>query len=45
MCNDLNFPFTLLADLNGITQVTNAIVDLDFVMQELLEGGNVEDLV
>lgn len=45
MCNDLNLPLTLLANLNRIAQVTHTVVDLDFVVEELLEGGNVEDLV
>lgn len=45
MCNDLDFPLTLLADLYRIAQVTNAVVDLDLVVEKLLEGRNVEDLV
>ena len=45
MCNDLDLPFTLLADLDRVAQVTYAVVDLDLVVEELLEGGNVEDLV
>lgn len=45
MCDDLDFPLTLLANLYGIAQITHAIVDLDLVVEELLESGNVEDLV
>ena len=45
MCNDLNLPFTLLANLDRVAQITYAVVDLDLVMQELLESRNVEDFV
>ena len=45
VCNDLNLPFTLLADLNRVAQITYPVVDLDLVVQELFESGNVKDLV
>ena len=45
MCDDLNLPLTLLANLYRVTQVTNPIVDLDLVVEEFLEGRNIEDLV
>ena len=45
VCNDFDLPFTLLADLDRVAQITYAIVDLDLVVQELLKGRNVEDLV
>ena len=45
MGNDLNLPFTLLANLDGVAQVSYSVVDLDLVVEELLEGGNVENLV
>lgn len=45
MCDDLDLPFTLLADLNRVAQITHAVIDLDLVVEELLEGGDVEDLV
>ena len=45
MCNNFDLPFTLLADLDRVAQITYAIVDLDLVVQELLKGRNVEDLV
>ena len=45
MCNDLDLPLALLANLYRIAQVTYTVVDLDLVMKELLESGNVENLV
>jgi len=45
VCNNLDLAVTLLRDLNGITEVANTAVDLDFVLKELLEGGDIEDLV
>ena len=45
MCNDLDLPLALLANLYRIAQVTHTVVDLDLVMKELLESGNVENLV
>jgi hypothetical protein len=43
--NDLNLSLALLADLDGVTEVTGAALDLDAVVQELLERLDVEDLV
>ena len=43
--NDLDLAIALLADLDGITEVTGAALDLDAVVQELLESLDVEDLV
>lgn len=42
-----NFDLSIanLGDLDGIAEVTNAALNLDLVVQELLEGGDVEDLV
>ena len=45
MCNDLNLSVALLAYLYGIPQIANAIIDLYFIVQELLEGRDIEDLV
>lgn len=45
MCNNLDLPLTLLANLYRIAQITHTVVNLDLVMKELLEGGNVEDLI
>jgi len=43
--DDLDLPVALLADGYHIAQVADAAVDLDAVVQELLEGADVEDLV
>lgn len=43
--NDLDLAIALLADLDYVSQVTGAAFDLDAVVKELLEGGDVEDLV
>jgi hypothetical protein len=43
--NDLNLAIADLLDLNGITQVSDTAIDLDLVLEELLEGGDVEDFV
>lgn len=45
MGNDLDLAITDLGDLDGLAQVADAAVDLDLLVQELLEGGNIEDLV
>jgi hypothetical protein len=43
--NDLNLSLTGLGDLDDIAEIANAAVDLDLVLEELLEGGDVENLV
>lgn len=43
--NDLDLAVTLLLDDNVVAQVVGAALDLDAVLEELLEGGDVEDLV
>jgi hypothetical protein len=43
--NNLDLSITDLGDLDDITEVANTTVDLDLVLKELLEGGDVEDLV
>jgi len=43
--NNLDLSIADLGDLHNITEVTNAAVDLDLVLEELLEGGDVEDLI
>lgn len=43
--NNLNLAVTLLGNLNDIAEVSGAAVNLDAVVEELLEGSNVEDLV
>lgn len=45
MGNDLDFPIPLLRDLYDIAQVPNAPIDLDFVVEEFLEGRDIEDFV
>ena len=45
MCNNLNLPITLLADLHGVAEIAHTVVDLYLVVQELLESGDVEDLI
>lgn len=45
MGNDLDLAITDLGDLDGLAQVADAAVDLDLLVQELLEGGDIEDLV
>ena len=45
VCNDLNLAFTLLANLDRVAQVTDAVIDLDLVVEEFFEGRNIEDLV
>lgn len=43
--NDLNLAIGDLGDDNGVAELANATVDLDLLVQELLEGRDVEDLV
>lgn len=43
--NDLNLAVALLGDLNGLAEVADATLNLDLLVQELLEGGDIEDLV
>lgn len=43
--NDLDLALTLLLDNDVVAQVVGAALDLDAVLEELLEGSDVEDLV
>lgn len=45
MRDDLYLPVSLLGYLHDIAEVPHPSVDLDLVVQELLEGGDIEDLV
>lgn len=45
MGNDLDLALTLLLNDDIVTQVVGSALDLDAVLEELLEGGDVEDLV
>lgn len=43
--NDLDLAIGLLRDLDRVAEVSGAAIDFDAVVQELLEGLDVEDLV
>lgn len=45
VCDDFDLAITSLADGNGVTELSNTALDLDLVVEELLEGGEIEDLV
>jgi len=45
MRNNLDLPIANLGDLNNIAKVSNAAIDFDPILEELLEGGDVEDLI
>ena len=45
MGNDFNLAIALLAYLYRIAQIPYTIVHFDFVVEELFERGNIEDLV
>lgn len=45
MRNHLYFPVALLADQYGFAKITDSVIDFDFVVEEFLEGGDVEDFV
>lgn len=45
MSNDLDLAISLLADLDVVAEVSSAALNLDTVVEELLEGLDVEDLV
>ena len=45
MSNDLDLALTSLGDDNVVAKVADAALDLDAVVEELLEGGDIEDLV
>lgn len=42
---DLDLAVANLLDGDGVAEVADTAVDLDLVLEELLEGGRVEDLV
>lgn len=43
--DNLDLALALLADDDGLAQVSGAAVNLDAVMEELLEGGKIENLI
>lgn len=45
MGNDLDLAVALLGDLDNIAQVADAALNLDLLVQKLLKGRNIEDLV
>ena len=45
MGNDLDLALALLRDLDGLAEVADAALNLDLLVQELLEGRDIEDLV
>ena len=45
VCGNLNLSIAKILDLHDITEVPDTAVNLDLVLKELLEGGDVEDLV
>lgn len=45
MRNHLDLPLALLAYLHNIAEIPDTAIDLDLFVEELLEGGDVEDLV
>jgi hypothetical protein len=45
MRNNLDLSVTDLRDLHGLAEVSNTAVNLDLILKELLECGDVEDFV
>ena len=45
MSHHLDLPLTLVRDHHLITQIADSSIDLDAVLEELLEGADIEDLV
>ena len=45
MRNDFDLPVSDLVDRHLVSQIADAAIDLDLVVQELFEGGDVEDFV
>ena len=43
--NDFDLALSLLRDLYSITKVSDAAINLYLVLEELLESGDIEDLV
>jgi len=45
VCSNLNLSLANILDLHDIAEVSDTAVDLNLVLKELLEGGDVKDLV
>ena len=43
--NNLDLALALLRNLDGLAEVADTALDLDLLVQELLEGRDIEDLV
>jgi hypothetical protein len=43
--NDLNLSLSLLGDLDDVAEISDAAVNLNFVLEEFLESRDIEDLV
>jgi hypothetical protein len=43
--SDLDLPIAEILDQHNVAEVSDTVVNLDLVLEELLEGGDVEDLV
>ena len=45
MRSDLDLSIAEILDLHDIAEVSNTAINLDLVLKELFEGGDIEDLV
>ena len=45
VCGNLNLSIADILDLNDIAEVSDTAVNLDLVLEELLEGRDVKDLI
>jgi len=45
VCHDLDLAIARLRDVDRVAEVADAAVDLDLLVQELLKGRDIEDLV
>jgi hypothetical protein len=45
VCYNLDLAISNLGDLNDLAEVSDTAINLDLVLEKLLEGGDVEDLV
>ena len=45
MRSDLNLPIAEVLDQHDIAEVSDTVINLDLVLKELLEGGDIKDLV
>jgi hypothetical protein len=45
VCNNLDLSLTDLGDLYGLAKVSDTAINLNLILEELLERGDIEDLV